>query len=60
MAEFKKGDTVRLKSGGPLMTITATERGKAWVSWFDKNETQKDSVFDLETIEADDGNISIA
>ena len=39
--EFKVGDTVRLKSGGPLMTITiANYDGKRrfYCQWFTKDE----------------------
>lgn len=33
--DFKEGDVVRLKSGGPEMTIsTMTERGSAECWWF--------------------------
>jgi uncharacterized protein YodC (DUF2158 family) len=41
MAEIKAGDKARLKSGGPLMTVTHvgiaayTEEETVWVSWFD-------------------------
>jgi uncharacterized protein YodC (DUF2158 family) len=60
MAEFKKGDTVRLKSGGPLMTVTNAEKGRVWVSWFDKSENEKSSVFNAEALDADDGGPVIA
>ena len=33
--EFKIGDIVQLKSGGPKMTVvSAPEGGKVWASWF--------------------------
>jgi uncharacterized protein YodC (DUF2158 family) len=36
---LKVGDTVKLKSGGPLMTITLIELNTVYCSWFnDKNE----------------------
>ena len=43
---FKVGDTVRLKSGGPLMTVTGigNDRNKEqmiWTSWFVNNKEDK-------------------
>lgn len=32
---MKDGDTVQLKSGGPVMTIAWTEGGDAFCRWFD-------------------------
>jgi uncharacterized protein YodC (DUF2158 family) len=58
--EIKKGDTVRLKSGGPIMTImdigdyghSGTD-DRALCVWFDgKNPTEK--VFDLATLVRDE------
>jgi len=58
MAEFKKGDTVRLKSGGPLMTVTnygesSYEGIKVWCVWFDEKNKKIESTFDPEALEAD-------
>jgi len=56
MSEFKKGDTVILKSGGPLMTIQdigdygRIKKGAACI-WFDGKRKIED-VFDLETLES--------
>jgi len=58
---YKIGDTVRLKSGGPLMTVVevrseTSSGGKplVWVKWFWENEVKQDS-FPSDAIEADDG-----
>jgi len=64
MADFKKGDTVRLKSGGPLMTVaelgnfgvTSPEDGVKCV-WFDGNR-QEEAVFDSAVLKACDGSVS--
>jgi uncharacterized protein YodC (DUF2158 family) len=39
---FKVGDTVELKSGGPVMTVTAFVKGSASVrcAWFTPDNTQ--------------------
>jgi uncharacterized protein YodC (DUF2158 family) len=38
MNEFKVGDTVQLKSGGPPMTITEVNDEEATCVWFDRGE----------------------
>jgi uncharacterized protein YodC (DUF2158 family) len=56
MGDIKKGDTVVLKSGGPIMTVQdignymweGIENGAKCV-WFDGNEP-KVQVFDLEML----------
>jgi uncharacterized protein YodC (DUF2158 family) len=60
MAEFKKGDTVRLNSGGPLMTITnlgdygptGPEDGVKCV-WFDGSRREEE-VFDRAVLKISD------
>lgn len=38
---FKPGDIVELKSGGPDMTISSIENGSVFCQWFDsKSEPQ--------------------
>ncbi len=62
MADFKIGDVVRLKSGGPSMTVTSIgESGMmgggsvhAYVTWFDKTNNVKTDSFPPQTIEHDD------
>lgn len=36
--EFQPGDTVQLKSGGPIMTIAsvAKDDGRLWCVWFNQ------------------------
>lgn len=46
MNEFKEGEVVYLKSGGPAMTIT--EAGSAdyvWCTWFTKNNELQGQAF---------------
>ena len=58
MADFKLGDVVRLKSGGPDMTITQYPRqspvgnydDRALCSWFDNGDRKVDE-FPLEALE---------
>lgn len=38
--EFKPGDIVQLKSGGPTMTVQEIDDGGVFCVWFDKNKQQ--------------------
>ncbi len=57
MAEqFNIGDTVELKSGGPLMTITGQEKGnkgnqQVMCTWFDREQNMKTGVFPVQAIQ---------
>lgn len=52
MAEYKKGDVVMLKSGGPKMTVTGVEpNGDLSCVWFVGNK-QSMQVFDPATVMA--------
>jgi uncharacterized protein YodC (DUF2158 family) len=58
---FKIGDTVRLKSGGPLMTVTAvgkddTKGQMVGTSWFINNKEDK-GQYPASLLDADDGSI---
>lgn len=65
MAKIKKGDTVRLKSGGPLMTVkgydliynpqtSKNEESDSQLTcqWFDENDV-KSSSFDENMLDID-------
>lgn len=43
------GDVVKLKSGGPLMTIKFIENGEAYCEWFD-NKTKLGDRFALTSL----------
>lgn len=60
MADLKVGDVVRLKSGGPKMTIdqidvfmSGSKRQQARCVWFD-GAKQTTHVFELEVLEKED------
>jgi uncharacterized protein YodC (DUF2158 family) len=51
MADFKKGDVVTLKSGGPLMTIRLIRHdGSLLCMWFDSKKERKEDDFDPDTV----------
>jgi uncharacterized protein YodC (DUF2158 family) len=51
MEDLKLGDTVQLKSGGPVMTLgkETGERGTYWCNWFNGAEL-KEGGFPLEQL----------
>jgi uncharacterized protein YodC (DUF2158 family) len=56
MAQFKQGDTVRMKSGGPLMTVVQVQSdGNIWCEWFDKKDEPQGRSFATTSLVADDG-----
>jgi len=57
---FSVGDTVRLKSGGPLMTIEKigndeSNAPRVWCVWFDDKNKQQRGGFRPEALQPDDG-----
>jgi len=53
MCEFKTGDLVVLKSGGPKMTFSGLDSvGQAICVWFDAQQKRQSQTFDVDTIEA--------
>ncbi len=52
MAEFKKGDVVELKSGGPRMTVMEYDGESVTCTWFAHGE-QKYGAFDPELLKKD-------
>ena len=55
---FKVGDTVRFKSGGPLMTVIQLEGDKVRCQWFDDNKPVA-QLFVAAALEADDDEIHV-
>lgn len=61
MAGFKVGDTVRLKSGGPLMTVTEVQDAEVWTIWFDKSDKEQKGYYaNSDALIADSGGPVIA
>ncbi|WP_413540993.1 DUF2158 domain-containing protein [Burkholderia multivorans] len=57
VSDFAKGDTVKLKSGGPIMTIVRKSQyalddgGTGFICMWFVNEEPKDATFDAATLE---------
>jgi uncharacterized protein YodC (DUF2158 family) len=49
MENIKKGDTVQLKSGGPIMTVHNVD-SMAFCQWFDKDGALKQGHFQPEQL----------
>jgi uncharacterized protein YodC (DUF2158 family) len=54
-AVMKVGDTVRLKSGSPLMTIRAIEGDEATCDWVDAKGQAQSKLYPLTSLIEDDG-----
>jgi uncharacterized protein YodC (DUF2158 family) len=53
MPTIKPGDVVRLKSGGPLMTVEKIVGDSAKCDWFDGNKPMG-AIFPMSSLEIDD------
>ncbi len=52
--DLKVGDTVRLKSGGPLMTVMKVSEGEVWTCWFDGIKKENRGSYPAETLVSDE------
>jgi uncharacterized protein YodC (DUF2158 family) len=50
-SKFKTGDIVKLKSGGPKMTVVNADEYNATLAWFDTNHLIHSKDFSNEIIE---------
>jgi uncharacterized protein YodC (DUF2158 family) len=51
MTAFKTRDTVRLKAGGPVMTIHTVIAHEARCGWFDEHGTWREHYYALDLLE---------
>jgi uncharacterized protein YodC (DUF2158 family) len=54
IVSFKMGDVVRLKSGGPKMTVYGVEGSRVYCVWFEGSKKIEDT-FEMDTLK--DGNV---
>jgi uncharacterized protein YodC (DUF2158 family) len=60
MAQFKAGDVVRLKSGGPKMTVRRAETdGEVVCEWFSEKKAVETAVFNETSLEIANTGISM-
>jgi uncharacterized protein YodC (DUF2158 family) len=56
MMTFQVGDTVELKSGGPMMTIAGLESEmgvlRAHCRWFDRNGTAQQNFYSVTSLKS--------
>lgn len=59
-SQLQRGAVVRLKSGGPAMTVTKVGQVymsndmSVWCTWFDAKGEPKEGTFPVEAVELDD------
>ena len=49
-SKIDKGDTVQLKSGGPVMTVQVCSQNLAYCVWFDEESSRKEGSFEVGTL----------
>jgi uncharacterized protein YodC (DUF2158 family) len=49
-SKIDKGDTVQLKSGGPVMTVQVCSQNLAYCVWFDEDSNRKEGSFEVGTL----------
>lgn len=52
--QFKPGDTVNLRSGGPLMTIVMVNGQSAFCEWFSDDQQPQSRSFALTSLKLDE------
>jgi uncharacterized protein YodC (DUF2158 family) len=57
---FKVGETVKLNSGGPLMTVDSINGEDIYCEWFDDKGQHQGRTFKAHTLTRDDGGPTIA
>ena len=49
-AKLSQGDTVQLKSGGPIMTVQVCSLSLCYCVWFDEDGSRKEGSFEMDTL----------
>lgn len=53
MESFNPGQVVRVKSGGPAMTVMhSKENGRVACEWFDKEQKHQEAMFNTTSLKA--------
>jgi len=51
MGDFREGDVVKLKSGGPMMTVGSIGNQMVRCEWFDANKVPQKNDFEQTVLE---------